>query len=102
MMIIPYIDSIFAEIYAERIRQDKRFGGAEHDDNQGVYFFIQSIQDFAGWARQMAAQDRYHDMRERLIQVAALAVAAVESEDRKQNRKKNEFNSKAFKTMAKE
>jgi hypothetical protein len=41
------------------------------------------IQDYAGWARTMAGMNSPDKARNRLIQVAALAVAAVESIDRK-------------------
>jgi hypothetical protein len=45
--------------------------------------FIQWIKDYAGWARMMDSMNSTEKTRRRLIQVAALAVAAIESLDRK-------------------
>lgn len=75
--------SVLDEISAERRRQDGKWGGAEHDDRHHPNFFIQTIQDYAGWARVMIGMESYDKARRRLIQVAALAVATVESMDRK-------------------
>ena len=74
---------LLSEVSAERVRQDGKWGGAEHDDDHTTADFVQLIQDYAGWARTMAGMQSYDKARNRLIQVAALAVAAVESIDRK-------------------
>lgn len=69
----------FQAVSAERARQDKQWGGAEHDDTH----------DVIDWARFMDYQLNQMVMfpdtaRERLIKVAALALAAAESLGRTQ------------------
>jgi len=44
---------------------------------------VQLIEDYAGWARTMAGMNSPDKARLRLIQVAALTLAACESIDRK-------------------
>jgi hypothetical protein len=71
---------IFAEIADERARQDRQWGGAAHDDEHSD----------ADWYSYIRYQGEYvHDQiiptafEERMIKIAALAVAAVESSRRK-------------------
>ena len=71
------------EVAAERVRQDAKWGGPAHDDGHSIFEFIDFIRDYVGWARSMAAMGSTDKARRRLIQVAALAIAAVESMDRK-------------------
>jgi hypothetical protein len=73
---------ILAEVAAERERQDGRWGGAEHDDEMTMDAFAQLIADYAGWARVKAREGTFDEARQRLVQAAALAVAAVECLDR--------------------
>lgn len=73
-------------VIEERQRQDNKWGGAGHDDQHSVSDFVLLIEDYAGWARTMAGMRNLQKARNRLIQVAALAVAAVESIDRKSQR----------------
>ncbi|MCK5609395.1 hypothetical protein KAR91_46410 [Candidatus Pacearchaeota archaeon] len=75
--------NIVNEVISERNRQDKKWGGAEHDDKHAPSEFVQWIEDYAGWARMMSSMLSYDRARKRLIQIAALAIAAVESIDRK-------------------
>lgn len=70
------------DVLAERQRQDEKWGGPDHDDWLSVAQWSQLIQDYAGWARVMAGMDSYDKARRRLVQVAALALAAAESLDR--------------------
>ena len=82
----PATAKVLAEVAAERARQDEKWGGAAHDDTRTTTEFAQMIQDFAGWARAnfcMGGEQGRVNARRRLMQVAALAVAAVESFDRK-------------------
>ena len=74
------------DVHSERQRQDQKWGGAEHDDQHTVAEFVQLIQDYAGWARVMDSMNSSQKARTRLIQVAALAVAAAESLDRRAHR----------------
>lgn len=73
---------VLLDVEAERVRQDAKWGGPNHDDSHGVADFAQLIEDYAGWARTMAGMGSYDKARNRLIQVAALAVACCESIDR--------------------
>lgn len=79
--VIPNSKAI-AGVISERRRQDEKWGGPEHDDQHTPNEFVQLIQDYAGWARVMAGMNSPEKARRRLIQVAALAVAAVECYDR--------------------
>lgn len=76
-------DEVLIEVADERLRQDDKWGGQANDDSHSTAEFVQLIEDYAGWARTMAGMNSPAKARERLIQVAALAVAAVESIDRK-------------------
>lgn len=72
------MEKIIKEIKAERAAQDSQWGGPEHDDEH-------STEDFMRFIRLQEAKCEYgrgHDVRERFIKIAALAVAAVESMDR--------------------
>lgn len=64
------------EIVAERHRQDVRWGGPDHDDEHYPSDWVSYIKEHAD----KALNGNY---RQRLIEVAALAVAAVESYDRR-------------------
>ena len=70
--------SIYQEVLAERTRQDKQWGGPEHDDSH----------DDTQWLMFIDYQmDRCYlhpdEVRNRLVKIAALAFAAIESLDRK-------------------
>lgn len=70
------------DVIAERANQDTKWG-PEHDNKHPTYEFVELINDYAGWARILDGQGNSDEARKRLIQVAALAVAAVETIDRK-------------------
>lgn len=74
---------LMTEISAERRRQDAEWGGPAHDDQHDIATFVQLIEDYAGWARVMAGMGSLDKARNRLVQVAALAIAACESIDRR-------------------
>ena len=74
--------TVLQEVADERVRQDEKWGGPEHDDTHTAQEWVQLIEDYAGWARVMAGMGSRDKARRRLIQVAALAVAAAESIDR--------------------
>ncbi len=80
---MPQHAPVLAEIQAERDRQDSKWGGETHDDAHSFDFWVELLRDYAGWARVMAGMGSVAKARRRLIQVAAIAVAAVESIDRK-------------------
>ncbi len=76
------LETILAEVAAERTRQDAQWGGAAHDDAMRMDAFVQLINDYVGWARVKAREGSSVEARQRLVQVAALAVAAAQSLDR--------------------
>lgn len=76
------LEKVLNDIREERARQDEKWGGAGHDDRHDPETWVQIIQDYAGWARIMSGQGSPDKARRRLMQVAALAVAACESMDR--------------------
>lgn len=74
---------VFEEIAAERHRQDAKWGGPDHDDSHGWHEWIDYIIEHADKAYSTNNDDEsYANARRRYIEVAALAVAAVESMDR--------------------
>lgn len=79
-------ESIANAVVAERRRQDDKWGGPAHDDVHPTAYFVELIRDYAGWARVMAGMHSHDKARNLLVQVAALAVAAVECIDRREIR----------------
>jgi len=71
---------IIRDIFAERNRQNEIWGGAEHDNKHGLSDWIRFI---GHQVNHMAGLKPSDDPRERLVRVAALAVAAMESYLRK-------------------
>ncbi|WP_138438535.1 hypothetical protein [Marinobacter alexandrii] len=82
-------DGWISEVKAERQRQDQKWGGPSHDDQHRPETFAQLIEDYSGWARVMAGMGSLDKYRRRMIQVAALAGAAVEATDRALQRAAN-------------
>jgi hypothetical protein len=74
---------VLSEIADERRRQDELWGGSYHDDEHGEYEWIDIIDHYVDQAR-FATRSPAKDYRTELVKVAALAVAAIESYDRKQ------------------
>ena len=72
------MERILDEIRDERKRQDEQWGGPNHDDKHHPGQWLEYIKKF--WDKANNPRDNF---RHRMIQVAALAVAAVESHDRK-------------------
>lgn len=70
------------DVVSERAKQDAKWG-PEHDDQRPTYEFVELIRDYAVCARIAAGSANTKKARKRLIQVAALAIAAVETIDRK-------------------
>lgn len=80
---------VYSEISAEREKQDGRYGGPEHDDAHLHNDWIALIARYAGGAaaypactKTITAGDAAR-FRSGMVTVAALAVAAIESVDRK-------------------
>lgn len=73
---------ICQEILDERARQDLQWGGAEHDDQHHVETWTDLINTQLLNADECGETDQAGS-RERFIKIAALAVAAIESLDRR-------------------
>lgn len=75
---------VMNEIATERERQNKKFGGPDADDQRKApQDWCNDIEAYIAWARQMDRMGSPDKYRRRMMQVAALAVAACESFDRK-------------------
>ncbi len=75
------IENVIDDILAERALQDKEWGGNEHDDKHDFYDWRTYLYKQITAASMESGQ---HDrQRKRLVKIAALAVAAIESMDRK-------------------
>jgi hypothetical protein len=68
------------DVMRERDRQDAKWGGAEHDDGHAITHFLNFIQ---ARVKEAHTQGATPAARTNLIEIAALAVAAAESMDRK-------------------
>lgn len=67
----------YKDIEAERVRQDAQWGGASHDDGHPMLDWLDFIDHQITRARGLP-----HQIRDRLVKIAALAVAGIESIDR--------------------
>lgn len=88
------MESILDEIREERKHQDNKWGGADHDDTHDPYVWTafittylgHSISDFViefGNPGVEGQKARLRKFRYNMVKVASLAVAAIESIDRK-------------------
>jgi len=78
------LTDLFAAVVAERTRQDVKFGGAQADDaRKNEENWCNDIEAYVVWARQMHRMGSPDKYRRRMMQIAALAIAACESFDRK-------------------
>lgn len=79
-------DLLFGEISRERDRQDRIWGGVEHDDShsrQDWLSFIHKQGRLAeqAWSPSAVAEKEFFESR--MVKIAALAIAAIESSRRK-------------------
>ena len=72
---------IIGDIARERDRQDLQWGGAAHDDEHIPYDWQGFIEKQC--RRLCSGAIPANDYREHLVKIAAIAVAAIESYDRK-------------------
>ena len=78
------LTDVLAAVVAERARQDGKWGGAQADDYRKTpEDWSNDIEAYVFWARQMHRMGSPGKYRRRMMQIAALAVAACESFDRK-------------------
>lgn len=76
---------VLNEVAAERSRQNQKWGGPTADDARKTpEDWCLDIDAYNTWACQMHRMGSPEKYRRRMIQIAALAVAAVESFDRKE------------------
>jgi hypothetical protein len=76
---------VYHAIERERLYQDSKWGGSEHDDTKDVRdwvayvvnYLARTVNQDASWGNDIRVSRRY------FIKVAALCVAAVEAIDRK-------------------
>lgn len=76
------MNGILSEVENERLRQDQKWGGSAHDDTNTPLDWYEILSDYNGWARRMATMQDINNARRRYVQIAAVAVAAVEALDR--------------------
>jgi hypothetical protein len=75
--------NVVNEVTAERERQNVKFGGPAADDARKTpEDWCNDIEAYVVWARQMHRMGSPEKYRHRMMQVAALAIAACESFDR--------------------
>lgn len=72
-------DLLFGEISRERTAQDEQWGGAIHDDSHEPWEWCNCIAKQNRLARDA---DEVEEYESRLVKVAALAIAAIESSRR--------------------
>ena len=77
------ISTVLQEVQHERERQDDKWGGPTEDDaRKQPTDWVLDIEAYVTWACQMHRMGDQGKYRRRMMQVAALAVAACESYDR--------------------
>lgn len=86
------IPKIFEEVKAERVRQDKKWGEQHHNVEKWLIIIMEELGEASEAAldafphsKLIGSVERKHNLdryRKELIQVAACAVAAIESLDR--------------------
>lgn len=84
---------VYAHIKAERARQDAQWGGTAHDDTHDPAEWVKFLDKQLTAADALtptvqAGEDEAY--RERLVKIAALAVAAIESHDRLKRKRRAE------------
>ncbi len=88
------LDLIFDKLRSERERQDRLWGGPAHDDTHSDRDWISMITHYAAKAAPPPNATEWHKMnhfRRRMVIVAALAVAALEWDDRRRAKKWREW-----------
>ena len=77
--------TVYDEILWERARQDTKWGGPMHDNQEPPMAWVDYVTRYASWAGMMAlmgGDEGRAKYRRLMMQVAALAVAACEAFDR--------------------
>lgn len=80
--------NVYDDVVQEREYQDAKWGGPEHDDTHTSKEFLDFIDRKIRRANHEWFIQQDKEVRKKLIQIAALAVAAVESIDRQRVKKR--------------
>lgn len=78
------IENVLDDVRVERERQASKGFGPHTDDSWTPFDWHEMIADYNAWARRMMTLESPEKARRRYIQIAALAVAAVEALDRRE------------------
>lgn len=84
------MESVFDEVAAERARQDERWGEQNQDDFVWGAILAEEVGEVNRAMLEARDGNGGGNLREELLQVAAVAVAWVESIDRRAGRSLNE------------
>ena len=82
------LGAIFKQIETERGKQDREHGGPDHDDLHHYNDWTAILVRHLGLAAGDEAEVDEARWRKQMIRIAALACAAVESHDRREERKR--------------
>lgn len=88
----PITTDLIDEVIAERIRQIKKGFNEAHDDHHSLDELADHILAYAGWGKEMLRLSHPEKFRTRMVQVATMALAAVESYDRRNTLPKETWN----------
>lgn len=80
-------DQAHEEVEAECQRQVELWGGEAHDDGLDPYDWCRILIRHAVKAEMALSEDRNDEWRGRVVQVAAIAMSALRSHDRKEGRR---------------
>jgi hypothetical protein len=83
MSCIDERDLLFGEISQERVRQDEEWGGADHDDEHEPLDWVRFIRKQCRIIENPPESGIVGGYESRMIKIAALALAAVESHRRR-------------------
>lgn len=78
-------DLLFGQISRERVRQDEEWGGAEHDDEHEPLDWVRFIRKQCGIIANPPETGIVGGYESRMVKIAALAIAAIESYRRRSN-----------------
>ena len=75
-------EDIVKLILSERNKQDIKWGEQNHD----IYKWLAILGEEVGEVNKAALEDQYDEVVDELVQIAAVAVAMIESLDRNRNK----------------
>lgn len=72
-----------SQVIEERRKQDRQWGGADHDDDHQRKDWLGFIREHSDRATRALKGCDFDEYRKQLVEIAALALAGIESHDRK-------------------